>query len=214
MILLSTIFSRVVVKDRQGGQIYIYFVGMSVRCAIITGVTIFLSFTQLPAQEVIWMSQKGEVAFTSEAPLEMISAKSEHLKGAINTASKSFAFTMNINSFVGFNSDIQQIHFLENYLEQKKYPRATFTGKLIEDVSFEKPGTYVVRAKGLLEIHGIAKERIIKGTLIVHESGGRLTTAFSVPVGDHGIAIPKIVQQKIADQILVTVDIEFSTAPQ
>jgi polyisoprenoid-binding protein YceI len=187
---------------------------MNVPCAIAAGIAIFLSFTQLSSQEVIWMSQKGEVVFSSTAPLELITAKSKHLKGAINTSTKSFAFAMNINSFEGFNSEIQQTHFLENYLEQKKYPRATFTGKLIEEISFNQPGTYVVRAKGVLEIHGVPKERIIKGTLVVHELGGRLTTAFSVPVNDHGIAIPRIVQQKIADQIQVTVEIEFSIAPQ
>jgi polyisoprenoid-binding protein YceI len=121
---------------------------------------------------------------------------------------------MNINSFEGFNSEMQQTHFLENYLEQKKFPKATFTGRLIEDISFDTPGTYMVRAKGNLDIHGISKERIIKGTLVVHQSGGSLNTVFSVPVLDHGISIPRIVRQKIADQIQVSVDIEFAVSPQ
>ena len=160
-------------------------------------------------QEPVWLAEKGTITFSSDAPLEIIKAKSTKLRGAINTVSNSFAFTVDINSFEGFNSEIQQVHFLENYLEAKHYPQATFTGKLIEDIPFDTPGTYSVRAKGILTIHGIPKERIIRGTLIVNGNGGSLQTSFSVPLSDHGIAIPRIVQQKIAEQIEVQVDVPF-----
>lgn len=170
--------------------------------------------TRLVGQDQLWLSEHGRIEFSSDAPLEIIRAKSEYLKGVVNTVTRDFAFTMNINSFEGFNSDIQQTHFLENYLEQKKYPRATFTGKLIEDIPFGKPGVYPVRAKGTLDIHGVKKERIIKGTVTVNGGGGKVQTQFSIPVADHGISIPRIVQQKIADQIQVTVDIEFTSAPK
>ncbi|MDQ3015297.1 MAG: YceI family protein [Bacteroidota bacterium] len=162
------------------------------------------------AQEDIYISERGAAGFKSEAPLELISAESKFLRGAINPTSKSFAFTISVNSFQGFNSDIQRTHFLENYMEQKKYPEATFSGKIIEDIPFDTPGIYTVRAKGDLEIHGIKKERIIKGTLTIKEHSAHIQTTFSVPVADHGIAIPKIVNQKIAEQISVHVDIEFA----
>ena len=160
-------------------------------------------------QEPVWLADRGTIAFSSDAPLEIIKAKSTHLRGAINTATNSFAFTVNINTFEGFNSEIQQVHFLENYLEAKHYPEATFTGKLIEEVPFDTAGTYSVRAKGILTIHGISKERIIRGTLVVNGNGGSLQTVFTVPVSDHGIPIPRIVQQKIAEQIEVKVDVPF-----
>lgn len=160
-------------------------------------------------QEPLWHADRGTISFSSDAPLEIIKAKSTHLRGLINTATNSFAFTVNINTFEGFNSEIQQVHFLENYLEAKHYPEATFAGKLIEEVPFDTPGTYSVRAKGILTIHGIAKERIIRGSLIVNGSGGSLQTVFSIPVSDHGISIPRIVQQKIAEEIEVKVDVPF-----
>ncbi len=170
---------------------------------------LFFSFLQAHAQDDIYQGEKGVVNFHSEAPLELISAESRSLRGLINPATKSFAFSVNINTFQGFNSDIQRTHFLENYMEHKKYPKAIFIGKIIEDIPFNTPGTYVVRAKGELEIHGIKKERIIKGTLILKKDGAHMQTSFTVPVMDHGISIPKIVKQKIAEQISVMVDIEF-----
>lgn len=161
------------------------------------------------AQDDLFISDRGIVSFKSEAPLELIDAKSSALRGVINPATKAFAFSVNIISFQGFNSDIQRIHFLENYMEQKRFPQGTFTGKIIEDISFNIPGTYSVRAKGMLELHGVSKERIIRGTLIIKSGSAHLNTTFSVPLADHGIAIPKIVKQKIAEQIAVSIDIEF-----
>lgn len=162
----------------------------------------------------MWISQPGEVHFTSDAPLEIIQAESKSLKGAIDVQKKSFAFSMPINSFQGFNSDIQRTHFLENYLEQKKYPSASFKGKIIEDIPFDQNGVYTIRAKGILDIHGVEKERIVKGELTINSDGVFIETDFTIPLIDHNIAIPRIVQQKIAEVISVHVKIFFSSDAQ
>ena len=170
---------------------------------------IFLSVVQGLAQRDIYSSQKGKVSFKSDAPLEIIKAESQALVGVIDPVKKEFSFSLKIVTFHGFNSDIQRVHFLEDYMEDKIYPTASFKGKLIEDVPFDTPGTYEVRAKGDLEIHGIKKERIIKGTITITPGGANLISKFSVPLTDHGITIPKIVKQKIAEQIAVTINIDF-----
>lgn len=161
------------------------------------------------AQGGRYIAENGVVSFKSDAPLEIIQAESKSLRGVIDPATKEFAFSLKINSFQGFNSDIQRVHFLENYMEQKTFPVAIFTGKLIEEIPFNTPGTYSVRAKGELEIHGVRKERIIRGTITLMPGSAQLTTNFSIPLTDHGITIPKIVKQKIAEQIAVTINIDF-----
>jgi polyisoprenoid-binding protein YceI len=160
-------------------------------------------------QELTWQAENGHASIKSDAPLEIIKAESHEVKGVIDPTSKSFSFSIRMNSFKGFNSEIQQSHFLENYIEVEKYPRATFKGKLIEDIPFDIPGTYSVRAKGNLEVHGVVKERIIRGTLTIRKDSARVQSTFYVPLADHGITIPKIVLQKIAEQIVVDIDIEF-----
>ncbi len=152
----------------------------------------------------IWKADQGKVSFISDAPLELIRAESEALRGVLDPVTRSFAFTLRINSFEGFNSDIQKTHFLENYLEEKKFPVATFSGKIIEDTPFDIPGTYSVRAKGMLSIHGVTKERIIRGDLTIQDDSMVLDALFIVPLEDHGISIPRIVRQKIAEEIVVT----------
>src|SRR3989337_3969069 len=126
---------------------------------------LFLAMGYTIAQDDIFIADRGTLQLKSEAPLEIIQCSTKMLKGVINPETKAFAFSVSILSFHGFNSEIQRVHFMENYMEQKKYPQATFTGKIIEDIPFNTPGTYSVRAKGELEIHGVRKERIIKGTI-------------------------------------------------
>lgn len=154
----------------------------------------------------------GVTKFTSEAPLEMIKAQSNKTAGAINFGDKNVAFSVAISSFEGFNSALQKEHFLENYMESDKYPKATFKGKLIEDVAIDKNGTYSVRAKGIFNIHGIDKEKIIKVKITVKDKIVDVDSDFEVPLSDHDIKIPKIVNQKIAS--VITVQFKATLKPQ
>lgn len=152
----------------------------------------------------------GNAVFTSNAPLEVIQAESNRLKGALDKVSKTFAFTVDMQSFEGFNSPLQQTHFNENYMESGKFPMATFKGKIIENVDFDSVGTYDIRAKGKLTIHGIEHERIIRSKIIVDQDGFIIITSkFTIPLKDHEIRIPKIVYQKIAEIINVGVSLRL-----
>jgi polyisoprenoid-binding protein YceI len=142
--------------------------------------------------------------------LELIQASTQSLRGAIDIDQKTFAYIIEVVTFKGFNSALQQQHFYENYLHTAKYPNATFTGKIIDPIDFKSHGTYQVRAKGTLEIHGKAKERIIPCEVLVEEGQVVVTSSFYVPLDDHNISIPKIVNQKIAEEILVEIEAYFA----
>lgn len=157
----------------------------------------------------VYSAQQGSVSFTSDAPLEAIKASSIELKGLIDADQKTFAFTIDLQTFQGFNSPLQREHFNENYLETKVHRKASFAGKIIEQVDLTKDGTYTLRAKGKLAIHGVANERIIKSEVTVKGGRFRVRSSFTVLLAEHDIAIPKIVHQKIAEEIMVEVDAEF-----
>lgn len=157
------------------------------------------------AQGKIYKTAEGKISFVSDAPLEVISAKSGKMEGVIDADALSFAFSVVIQTFEGFNNGLQKQHFNENYLETNKYPAATFSGKIIEHIDVSKPGTYQVRAKGQLNIHGRSKERIIKVDLISNGIEIKASASFMVPLIDHQIEVPRIVNQKIAQEIAVTV---------
>jgi len=163
-----------------------------------------------PAALALYKQVKGEVAFTSDAPLELIKAKSMKMVSVVDGEKKTFAFSIPIASFEGFNSPLQKDHFNENYLESDTYPKATFSGKIIEQVDFASNATHKVRAKGVLDIHGVQADRIIEADLTVKGEKLFIKSTFVAPLSDHDIKIPKIVNQKIATEINVHVDVELA----
>jgi len=162
-------------------------------------------FTSLMSVGQVFTCKDGVTKFTSEAPLELIKAESNRTIGVINCATKNVAFSIDIDSFEGFNSGLQKEHFRENYMETEKYPHATFKGKIIEDVDFSRNGITTVRAKGIFNIHGTEVEKIVKVKLNIKGQEVTIDTNFEVPLQDHNIKIPKVVNQKIASIILVEV---------
>ncbi len=158
--------------------------------------------TSVTAQKKLTV-EKGKVEFTSNAALELINASAEKVQGLLDPTTNNFAFIVNTRSFTGFNSGLQQQHFNEKYMETDKFYEATFTGAIIDPVEYKNNGTYKVRAKGNLVIHGKKQSRIIPGTVTVNNGVVTIEANFSVPLADHDITIPKIVSQKIATEILV-----------
>ena len=181
---------------------------MSKRFIITTVFILFLASSFRDPVNIFNIS-KGTITFTSDAPLELITASSSELKGIIETEKKQFAFSVKVRSFKGFNSGFQKEHFNENYLESDKYPDATFSGKIIEDVDFTKNNIISVRAKGKLVVHGVAKERIIKGDMTIKNGAIFIKSNFTVLLADHNIPIPKVVHEKLASEIKVEVNSEL-----
>jgi hypothetical protein len=62
----------------------------------------------------------------------LINASSDRLKGVLDPAARTFAFSIDMSSFDGFNSPVQKEHFNENYIESKKHPKAIFPGVLLK----------------------------------------------------------------------------------
>ena len=145
---------------------------------------------------------ESDIDFISNAPLEVISAKSNEMQGLLDVESKRFAFKIYIKSFDGFNSNLQKIHFYENYMETNDFPTSAFSGKIVEDL---KEGSGKYRAKGILEIHGVKREVIIPVDLSFSNEIISINSNFKVRLDDYNITIPKLVYQKIAEEIDISV---------
>jgi polyisoprenoid-binding protein YceI len=91
-------------------------------------------------------------------------------------------------------------------METDKYPYSTFQGKIIEQIDKNVKGKQSVRAKGILSIHGVEKERIINANLEFVNDSFVISSKFEIPLEDHNIRVPSIVHQKIAENITVEVN--------
>ncbi len=164
---------------------------------------LILLFFPLASYAQLYQASEGNVKFLSDAPLELIKAQSSKLTGLLKITDRSFAFAIPMNSFEGFNSDLQKTHFNENYVESVKFPLASFEGKIIEDVDLTMPGEYDIRGKGKFVIHGVEQIRIIKCHIAVLKGRISINSKFSVLLADHNIKIPSVVSKKITEEISV-----------
>ena len=153
-----------------------------------------------------FMSRNAAISFFSSTPVEDISAESEQGSAVLDVADSRLAFQVPILSF-HFEKALMEEHFNENYMESEQFPAATFQGK-IEGLNANGATGEVqqVVADGQLTIHGITVDRRVEGTATRTKDGWNLHAEFAVPTADHEIAIPKLVREKIAEAIEVTLD--------
>jgi hypothetical protein len=157
----------------------------------------------------IFVTKKGSVGFVSDAPLELIEASSDKLKGVLKLSDRTFAFGFDIKTFEGFNSPLQRVHFNENYMESDKHEKGTFQGKIIEEIDLTQSGSYRIRAKGILSIHGVEQQRIIRCRVRSGNNRIYISADFTVFLDEHNIKIPSIVYQKIAEEVSVEIEAEL-----
>ena len=157
----------------------------------------------------VYISNRSHVEFVSDAPLELIQAENEKVIGALNMDDRSFSFRVPIREFNGFNTSLQKTHFNDDFMESDLFPNASFKGKIIEEVDLSVPGSYTVRAKGKLNIHGLENDRIIRCNLVVSQNSIAVNAEFTVFLDDHDIRIPSILNQKIAEEISVILDVNL-----
>ena len=144
------------------------------------------------------------ISFYSDAPLEKISAESR--KGSysvIHFGPDTVYVRVPIRSFE-FPNKLMQEHFNEDYLESDRYPHALFRGKLVAPIPLTEPGEYAVSAEGDLIIHGKAQRRLLSGVFqVLPDKRVILNGKFIVRPADHNISIPKMLWQKIAEEVEV-----------
>jgi polyisoprenoid-binding protein YceI len=145
------------------------------------------------------------MTFVSKAKLETINASSVELEGILDKSKSAFAFKINMSTIHGFNSPLQREHFFENYVDANNHPQAIFKGKILNISNWETKTKSILRAKGSLFINGVGVERILEVTLIPKGQGFSFESSFLIPLKDHKISIPRIVDQKIAKEVSVFV---------
>ncbi len=153
-----------------------------------------------------YITDKSEVSFYSEAPIEDIEAHNQKATSIFDTESGAIVFSIPINEFQ-FEKSLMQEHFNEKYLESEKYPKATFQGK-VTNFSLE-PGDRDATATGNLEIHGVSREVTIKGTFEFKDEKIFINASFPVKLEDYKIKIPKLLFKNIAEIVEVKVNLEY-----
>lgn len=168
---------------------------------------VWLGVVALSVQAQQYVLSEGVITFFSEATLENIKAENKHSTSVFDATAGEIAFAIPNNQFQ-FEKKLMQQHFNEKYMESEKYPRSTFSGRL-EGFDASKPGEQQVKAIGKMFIHGVTQSVEIPGVIEVSPQGITMKSVFIIKLADYKIKIPQILWQNIAEQVQVTVDLEY-----
>lgn len=161
-----------------------------------------------------FMTRTGTVNFVAEGPVkDDVKATNNQAACVLDGATGEVVFQIAIKSFV-FKKALMQEHFNENYMESHKFPKAVLKGKVMDfaKIDLSKDGKYNVDVVGEMELHGVKKQIREKGMLEVKGGKVILHSDFKVTLADYEIAIPKIVEEKIAKVADVSLHMELAAA--
>ena len=150
-----------------------------------------------------YLTKTGVISFEASVPsFEEVAAKNNSVTAIINIENGEIAVLALINGFQ-FKNALMEEHFNENYAESNQYPKAIFEGK-IENYSKENiQGS--LKIYGSLTFHGVTKiVKEIPVTITKVRDEINIDGIFKLKASDFKIEIPKIVRNKIAEDVNVS----------
>lgn len=168
--------------------------------------TLLLLFAFISSTKAqIYLAKDCEISFYSASPLENIEAVNKAAKPILNTTTGDIQVRIVMRGFQ-FEKALMQEHFNENYVESEKYPDAIFKGKINEKIDYTTDSVIKVTVTGILNMHGVEKEKTIAGTLNVKGKQILIAGKFTIHLADHNIKIPNVVVKNIAEDVEVKIN--------
>ena len=178
---------------------------------ILFSLLILVSTASIQAQDRYY-TKSGKISFDATTPNspENIDGINKTAISVMDTKTGNIQFSVLMKGFE-FERALMQEHFNENYVESNKFPKSEFKGSIINNgtITYTKEGTYNLKVKGNLTIHGITKEVVTEGKLIIKAGTMNLSANFSVELSDYNISVPSIVSDKLAKTAKVKVDCQL-----
>jgi polyisoprenoid-binding protein YceI len=165
------------------------------------------------------------VAFTSDAPVEVINGTTHQVTGDI-VLDDSFQFDAKHPFSVNFAVDLASIdtgielrneHMRDRFLETSKYPQATYKATHItldKKPDLKQAQTLHLTSSGDFTVHGVTVQKTIPLVVEYTPAAGnapaqiRVQGKFPVPLEQHHIQRPEALTVKLADTIFVNVDMQ------
>jgi polyisoprenoid-binding protein YceI len=168
---------------------------------------------------------RDSVSFTSDAPIELIVGKTSNISGKVSIdesldLSKPFTATFDVDlATIDTGIPLRNEHMRDNFLETKKFPKATFTVKSQPGVTgiLKDKQKVTIKATGDFALHGVTVKKTVPVDLTFFKNCEttqskfehcdliQIKSTFNIPFKDHQIKRPEVVFQKLADTVIVTI---------
>jgi hypothetical protein len=177
----------------------------------LTALIMMLLANQSYAQDK-YFTKTGKILFDATVPAspEKISGVNKSVTCVIDTKTGNMQFSLLMKGFQ-FERALMEEHFNENYVESTKFPKAEFKGSIVNNssVNYSKDGTYAVKVKGKLTIHGETKDVESEGKLNIKSGKISALASFLIPFADYKILIPGLVADKLAKTATISVECQL-----
>ena len=155
-----------------------------------------------------YFTKNGKINFDATSPNspERVEAINRTVTCVVDTKTGNIQFAALMKGFE-FERALMQEHFNENYVESDKFPKAEFKGLIDanETVNYSKDGTYGVKVKGKLTIHGETRDVEANGKIVVQNGKVNAFADFNIALSDYKVSIPGIVADKVSKTAKISV---------
>ncbi len=154
-----------------------------------------------------YYTRTGNIGFEASVPsFEEVKTTNNTVSSILNVTTGKIAVLALVKGF-RFKVALMEEHFNESYAESTQFPKATFSGEILDfsmDNLSKESVTYTL--KGKLTFHGKTININPKAIISIDNNKIYLTSTFILNPEEFNIHIPKIVRKKVAKTVEVTIN--------
>lgn len=157
-----------------------------------------LTITALEAQAQRYMTRNGVVRLTYNVPTGPVSTENRQVNVALNVETGELRMRMAMLSF-RFRSAFNQEKYNEYFQENPQFANSSFVGHIvnIDEVDFDRPGTYQVHVKGDLTLRQVTNSISTTADFVVQDDLFSGEASFVLGLRDFQIYMPSGMPQSI-----------------
>jgi len=159
---------------------------------------------QSTSRAEVYLTDSGHAEFHSSVPLHEFTGTSGHLTGMIDLNENLVDFYLDLRSLKTGNN--RRDRDMYRTLNVEKHPYAEFTGTITTPFDPSLEGLQEVSVNGTFTIHGIGREKRVRGTL--ERVGDRLilNTEWTQSLSEHEIEPPGLLFYRVRDQVEIRIE--------
>lgn len=157
------------------------------------------------------VDKSGKIHIYSATSLFTIEAENNKVASILDLKTGDLVVSTLVLSFK-FHEALVEEHFNENYMESKKFPKASFKGKILNHagVDFSKDGVYPGEFEGDLTMHGVTNHIKSKGVITVKNGKISAKSTIKVSLAGYKIKVEESYKDRIKDEIILTISFNYT----
>jgi len=154
-----------------------------------------------------FMTEEGDVEFTSSVPLHTFTGTSSQLNGLIDFDKNLVDFYIDLQTLDTGNGRRDQDMY--STLNVEDHPFAEFTGELTTEFNQNSETAQNVSVEGDFTVNGVTREISVDGELTLNGDVLKLSAGWIINITDYDIEPPGILFYKVDEEMDINIEAEL-----